>query len=271
MKHILNYGLMAAMVTAVTFSSCTKDNEEDEIELSILPKKITRIEGSNYFSGNQFSYEFDSDGKIIKTTKAFYSETYQYTDNSVIWSGEILGINVSTTAKWESKNGRITSIKYTSFSDDGVDVDEEYGQMKYSYSANGYLSTMEGTMGGSKIKATYCVENGIVKSISSDTEGDETIISMTNFAYSSKILNNLNVNIWNILYDAEPIFGDKLGKRFVQLPTSCTFVGKNGEEEESMSYTFLYEYDGDYLKKITSIQNYDGKTEATTYEIFYEQ
>ena len=81
------------------------------------------------------------------------------------------------------------------------------------------------------------------------------------------------MNIWNILYDTEPIFGDKLGKRFVQLPTSYTAVGKDGEEEEeeSMSYNFSYEYDGDYLKKITSIQNYDGETETTTYEIFYEE
>ena len=275
MKHILNYGLMAAMVAAVTFTSCSKDNEEDEIELSILPKKVTKIESSD--SWGQTTYEFDSEGRITKTSNNILSNTiqitYQYTENSVT--------NGITSAKWESKNGRITSIKYTEFSDDGVD--EEYGQMKYSYSADGYLSTMEGTMEGSIIKTTYCVENGVVKSISSNIEGDGTSILMTNsgciavtnismtFTYNSKILNNLNVNIWNILYDTEPIFGDKLGKRFVQLPTSYTAAGKIGEEEGGMSYNFSYEYDGDYLKKITSIQNYDGETETTTYEIFYEE
>ena len=103
MKHILNYGLMAAMVAAVTFTSCSKDNEEDEIELSILPKKVTKIESSD--SWGQTTYEFDSEGRITKTSNNILSNTiqitYQYTENSVT--------NGITSAKWESKNGRITS------------------------------------------------------------------------------------------------------------------------------------------------------------------
>ena len=285
MKHILNYGLMAAMVAAFTFTSCSKDDDDDEkleIELSILPKKVTKIESSNYSNGNQFTYEFDSEGRIIKKTNAFYSTIYQHTDNSVISSSEVLGINVTTTAKFETQNGRITSVKYTESTDDGVN-EEEYGQLKYSYSADGYLSTMEGTMNRTVTKSNYCIENGVIKSISSNIEGDETSILMTNsgsiavtnismiFTYNSKILNNLNVNIWYLLYDTEPLFGDKLGKRFVQLPTSITMIGKEGEEEETLTYNFSYEYDGDYMKKISSILTYEGETETTTYEIFYEE
>ena len=261
MKHILNYGLMAAMVAAVTFTSCSKDNEEDEIELSILPKKVTKIESSN-----QFTYEFDSDGRIFKTTNAFYSTTYQYTNHYIIVSYATTDINFSTIVKFEPHNGWITSVKYLESIDDGVY--KETNKMKYSYSADGYLSTMKSTIYGSVSNSNYCVENGVVKSISGD--GDGIVISST-FTYNSKIPNNLNINLWNILYNTEPLFGDKLGKRFVQLPTSYTAVGKDGEEEESMSCDFSYEYDGDYLKKITSIQNYDGETETTTYEIFYEE
>ena len=272
MKHILYYGLMAAMVAAFTFTSCSKDDDDDEkleIELSILPKKVTKIESSNYSNGNQFTYEFDSEGRIIKKTNAFYSTIYQHTDNSVISSSEVLGINVTTTAKFETQNGRITSVKYTESTDDGVN-EEEYGQLKYSYSADGYLSTMEGTMNRTVTKSNYCIENGIIKTISSDIEGGEAS-SSTTFTYNSKIFNNLNVNVWYILYDTEPLFGDKLGKRFVQLPTSITMIGKEGEEEETLTYNFSYEYEGDYLKKISSILTYEGETETTTYEIFYEE
>ena len=261
MKHILNYGLMAAMVAAVTFTSCSKDNEEDENELSILPKKVTKIESSN-----QFTYEFDSDGRIFKTTNAFYSTTYQYTNNSVIVSYAIMDINDTTIIQFETKNGRITSAKYLESIDDGVY--KETNKMKYSYSADGYLSTMKSTIYGSVSNSNYCVENGVVKSISGDGDG---IVISSKFTYNSKILNNLNINLWYVLYNTEPLFGDKLGKRFVQLPTSYTAVGKDGEEEESMSCDFSYEYDGDYLKKITSIISYDGETETTTYEIFYEE
>ena len=270
MKHILNYGLMAAMVAAVTFTSCSKDNEEDEIELSILPKKVTKIECTNA-AGYPIIYEFDSEGRISKMTNVLYSTTYYYTNNSVISSSdsEVLGINVTTTIKFETKNGRITNIKYTVSTDDGVN-EEEYGQLKYSYSADGYLSTMEGTMNRTVTKSNYCIENGIIKTISSDIEGGEAS-SSTTFTYSNKILNNLNVCLWNLIIGSEPLFGDKLGKRFVQLPTSITAIGKDGEEEETLTYNFSYEYDGDYLKKISSTISYDGETETTTYEIFYEE
>ncbi len=261
---------MAAMVAAVTFTSCSKDNEEDEIELSILPKKVTKIECTNA-AGYPIIYEFDSEGRISKTTTVLSSTTYQYTNNSVISSSEVLGINVTTTIKFETKNGRITSIKYTESTDDGVNEDE-YGQIKYSYSTDGYLSTMNGEMLDNEIKADYHIENGIVKSISGNgaIEGSNTDALIT-FTYSNKILNNLNVNLWNLIIGSVPLLNDKFGKRFVQLPTSITMIGKEGEEEETLTYNFSYEYDGDYLKKISSIISYDGETQTTSYEIFYEE
>ena len=273
MKHILNYGLMAAMVAAFTFTSCSKDDDDDEkleIELSILPKKVTKIECTNA-AGYPIIYEFDSEGRISKTTNVLYSTTYQYTNNSVISSSdsEVLGINVTTTIKFETKNGRITNIKYTVSTDDSVN-EEEYGQLKYSYSADGYLSTMEGTMNRTVTKSNYCIENGVIKTISGNgaIEGSNTIYT---FTYSNKILNNLNVDLWNLIIGSEPLLNDKFGKRFVQLPTSITAIGKDGEEEETLTYNFSYEYDGDYLKKISSTISYDGETQTTSYEIFYEE
>ena len=66
--------------------------------------------------------------------------------------------------------------------------------MKYSYSADGYLSTMNGIMNEIVFKGTYCVENGVVKSISGDSS-DGSIFSST-FTYNS---NHIYTYTWNNL------------------------------------------------------------------------
>ncbi|MBO7145028.1 MAG: hypothetical protein J6W13_09415 [Salinivirgaceae bacterium] len=270
MKHILYFGLMAAMVAAVTFTSCSKDDDEEEvIELSILPKKVTEIRCTDD-EDNSITYKFDAEGRITESISELYVYAYQYSDNSVRSSINFLGWVVYSTAQWESENGRITSIKYTTSTDDGVA--EDAGNLKYNYSSDGYLSAVEGTHNNFDIKANYFVENGVVNSVSGKgaIEGSDADVLMS-FKYNSTILNNLNVDLWYVIYGSGPMLGDKLGKRYVKLPTSCVAVGNDDGEEETLSYEFSYEYDGDYLRKISSILTYEGETETTTYEIFYEE
>lgn len=278
MKHILKLGLMASLATAFVFAGCKDDNKDDnkddEIEIKILPRKVTKIIESDGYDYS-YTYVFDSDGRIIQEIDNNNDTyTYQYTSDLITRTTNSIDTLSSynlRSIEYIIENERISSyvLKY------GHQGKYEWNgrplfnirRVTCSYSDNGYISKIEEA---SEIRTEepnyvieYTVENGNLTSrkiVSWVTESDlydsETIIPYT---YNST-LNNLNVNLWFIIMKDKPIM-DYLGTRFKKLP--ATETGAN-------NYLFSYEYDGEYLTKITRSYDANGTKNTRIWEIFYE-
>ncbi len=249
MKNFLKFGLLATVLVTLTFVSC-KDNEDDGQTLS---KKVTKIVGTN----GDFTYTcyFDSDSKLTygENNGGKRTFTYQYTDNQITetatyvsqYSGEAIYYTY-----YKLENDRITSIE------------DEEGIITCNYSADGYISSFI----YDEDKTIFNVQNGTLSSISLEEEG--AVSYKEEYTYNTT-KNNLNVDLWFLILEDQPMFG-LMGTKFDKLPASKTISNTNNGATVSYVGKYTYVYDGDYLTKIIFTIDDDEESETIVWEIFYE-
>ena len=243
MKRILKFGTVAMMLAAFTFASCSKDNEDDEQKT--LSKKVTKI----VYTEDDYTYtcNFNSEGMITSSQSNSGSRiwTYQYSGNTI--TSTLTDDDYTFVCNYTIENGIIVSEE----SEDGIAL--------YNHSADGYISTLQYEGG----KTIFNVKNGDLISISRENEG--VIEYELSFEYGST-KNNLNVDLWFVILEDEPLFG-LFGKKFEKLPSAAKY--SNGKNSYTINYT--YEYDGDYLNKIIyTYESNEEDPETYVWKIFYE-
>ena len=283
MKRTLKIGLMSCLAAAFLFSGCKKDDDSaPEVKINILPKKVKQIvtydidttEGRYY----SHAYNFLEDGKVdneLTTSKVLivdstyenikryefyqYTSSYIYRTNYRIEYEQGNAYDLLHSTLYNIDNGRVSSYLTTQ----GKNGLPQYGEGNgiCRYSSEGYISEKEYVSKDdpkSKTITKYNIEDGILTSMVTTGSSGNTYSNVL-FTYNSKVVNNLNVNLWFLIFDTPP-FEDYFGKRFQYLPSTTV---------EEIIKEYSYEYDGEYLKKITQTNYVNGTLHTVAWEISY--
>lgn len=241
MKNILKFGLLACLATAFVFAGCKKDDDDNNGDSGILPKKVSKIVETRVVDGESsdpYTSNFDTDGRLVSGGRSEKSVQYNYSDNAIeeIFNNK----GKTTTSVYKVSDGRI------------VDLDGG----KITYSSEGYLSLID----FDEFETEFTIIDGKLTEMESrESEDGKTYSTKYQFT-NDNTLNNLNVDL-SYFFLLEGICPGYFGKRLKYLPSSQIEVGGDNEITK-----FTYTYDGDYLTKI--IVQFDDN-ESLICEIFY--
>ena len=218
----------------------------------ILPKKVTKIVLASEDHGKTYTETllFDSEGRITKDyydsgTKDWYE--YQYDDNKVTCTKYEDGkVDRTGTCILNIQNGRVSSIAY----DDGSTV--------FNYTSDGYLDSYEG------VKFNY--ENGLLMTYG-EYDNERASENWERKITYGTALNNLSVDLVLFFIDDDLWISSLFGNRVKLLPSIKEEIGYN--EDDYRKEEYAYEYNGEYITKITVKETRNGKVSTDILEIFY--
>ncbi len=229
MKRIFEFGLIAIVLSAFTFTSCSNN----------LPKKVQNIVMKN--NGKDYCViSFDSEGRLLNLKKKYRNTEFKYLDSSINFI----------------ENGG-TECGFANIEKDRIVVSPNG---KFSYSPNGYLKSIV-SFGSeeynipSKEIFNIIVENGKISKCKMN-DNDLT------FLYGNAC-NNLNVDLSYLFFlfydDVWTVLTNRLGERLDYLPSAIY-------ENNKLNVKFSYEYDGKYLSKIVMGNESDNYSFELYYE-----
>lgn len=259
---------------AVILSSCSKDDKNDSSP-DKAKKRIVRViykDNSKTPSSQDISYQYDKEGKLIKTVDIYNgspsTETFSYSANkiaSILIDTKNITYNIDYLL---DSNGRITQ-----YSQEG---DETSYSETYTYDNNGYVQSVQPQ------DDDYCLNflwgNGNLMNVSGKGKKWE-------FVYNSDPCpSNIDITSWLSFWpfwpEARFVMFNR-GKISKNLLSSVKWIGYESPVSDKIfrigECSYQYEFDSDgYPSKITGNCNRKYKDEifsekyTTTYEIFYE-
>ena len=250
----------------------------------VLSKKVTKIVVTVDDGEEEYTYNFDEDGKIISSKYVEYDNgdtdtdiyTFSYSKDQIVCNSSY------KTTTYNLENGRVVESIY-----ERKDYDKT-SKYTYSYSSDGYLESLnyvencEYESDENIGEAKYTVTDGNYTKYQESESNYEWFEEYT-ISYNSK-LNNLNVDLADVLiglYYPTEFFG----KRSKNLPISInwkykyrSYIDRDGNPQyrvNNETTIFTYTYDGDYPVKVLEewTETSDGGSSDSgtrTYEIFYE-
>ena len=254
-----------------------EEQPEEGGDVEILPKKVKKIvesfeddKAQNGIGKNIYEFSYDDKGRIISLNVTEDGETepwkstYTYSSNQLVIK-EIGSDN--QTQIYTIENGRATRYQ-KSYPDT-----PEYDEFTFTYTADNYLSKMEGIS-----ENEYTITENFVftggKLIQHKWSIDELDNITLDFTYGQQ-LNNLNLDLLGIILedylDIEDLFLHGItGKRSMYLPEKINVNVVDDEGGYKYLESFKYEVKDNYITKITIIDNEGGDNYESEYEIFYE-
>ncbi|MDE5815676.1 MAG: hypothetical protein K2H42_05250 [Alistipes sp.] len=223
--------------------------QADKIPLQILPKKVSRIQGTDLDTDEDESitttirYGYDNEGRIISINE-HWEEAYDgivetgEEESAIEYTADRVTITTHDTSDYTDTNyfeladGRATSYIYNGYNGDNASC---------VYNSNGYISSIIYTDGDGTM--VYTVTDGSLTEMKG-IDGSETFERLT-YNNDPAQLNNLNIDLFGVGGDTFLQCDEGLqiscllginGERFRTLPTKITRKGSDYTE------TYIYHY-----------------------------